>query len=300
MGQKERENIYISPKNNLTIEELGIDIVFGKKGSLRTSGLMTGLDLLKTAQIKGYDKNDYEGVLAYQLAISQAEYPPKEDVIMKGKHKKHAKEILYKGRGLPFFVGYTTKAILEYGLNEEIDNRSFLANFKRFIPKSEELKEHGFSQEDVKYALSEPAILVGSAALIYYDGVDEDCTYLRKRQSGLYKGYYTIPGGCADGPNDISGLAEMVEETGLAVNDSYRVDPLGVYDQLLIGERIERYLNIVWEVMVGHDVHLIDGDGGGKWVELWDSEVSNLVKRGELTPIAEFALNTAKFVYSVK
>lgn len=297
MGGKETDNLENSFKKSLTIRELGIEIVFGKEEPLRTSGLLTGLDLLGTANRLGYQQDELEHVLTNQLAIAELGFKDYMEPFITRKVKKKAQGILYKGESLPFFIGHTTKAIMDFNLSEMIDSRKFISNYDRFIPKREELERHNISSDDVSKMFQTPAILSGSAALFYWDGIDENTTFLRERQEGLYEGFYNIAGGTADGPEDITGLAELKEEMVLPDNIISRTKPLGVYDQALIRDgHLGRYLNVVWEAEIDHDTWPGEGDGGGRWRETWDSEAFMFANEKRLTPIAEYALRTAKFI----
>jgi len=299
MGRKETDNNteIFSLEKSLTIQELGIEIVFGEEEPLRTSGLLTGLDLQKTAIRMKFRQGELEYILANQLAIAAFDPKSSREPRLTRRHQKKAKGILYGVEELPFFVGYTTKAIMDFGLSEDIDSRLFIENYGKYVPGKEELEKHYISDDEITETLRGQAILIGSAVPIYWDGMGENSTFLRQRRGGFYDGFFEIPGGSADSPGDIAGLAELKEETGLADEVISWAKPLGIYDQALIKNgRLTRYLNVVWGVSIAHDTWPGDGDGGGLWRETWDSEAFMLANENRLTPIAEYALRTAKFI----
>ncbi|MFH1840697.1 MAG: hypothetical protein ABH807_00860 [Candidatus Shapirobacteria bacterium] len=277
------------PNNFVDIPELNLRAVVGKEDNLRVKAGIRGWDLLSAAQENGIKLSSLIDILAIQMSISQSPEAFKgnrfQDGVYYWPYMLPAIRTLVGNEYLPFFVGQTIKAIIDFGVDICVNPRLFQLHH-------------------TTYGNSEPGMtptLIGSFFYqVFEEGVKKG---VFMRYGAMVEGETTwnIAGGHYDNVTEVAGLEEAREEMGLTKSMLRCAFPLCIADQVFSPQKGKtvRYLSMIWSV--NHDLKSIGSlessgiwpkneVGKSEWVVLTTDEIINLAREGKLAPVALCAL----------
>lgn len=279
-----------------TIEEIGIDYMIGKE-PLRQRPL-DRFDILRSTT------NNHKSIqmTIKTLASQYGYYVDKHFSHIDNKSYKYysiAINFLLGKIDLPLPVLITSQAILGYDCSPFIDPQTFTKKVEQYTPSLEELEKFGLNQTHLVVAYNNPATLIGTAALVHWDGIDENQICMRKTPKGPYTGKYTTGGGHADSSDEIASFEEVIEETGIPSGCIRNARPVGTADQVVVVQTpsgkigLRRYLNLVWQIPLPLN-HRLKSDSEAEWEIIDDDQIGYLQRENKLTPIADFVIRTIK------
>jgi hypothetical protein len=271
----------------LEIPELGTSVYFGKE-PLRHEGSPNLQELWGIARKYNVGLSRVIKVIARQLHIYKHPFAP---------DRTYTKALDLKGltEDIPFCVAQTSIAAFKHGTSINVNPYNFIKNHSTYVPTAEELTENNFTSEDLRQCMDGSAKLAGSVTISYFDSWDGDDRTLLIPRGDHYSGKMTIPGGHSDGPLDVAGLSEGIEEAKLDPDLVRRADPLGSFTQVVFTtsegvKRLEKYLNMVWQIQVYDPAELRRYESDSVYVD------SETIREDQLTPIAKEVLKMTQYI----